>query len=240
IAQNLNVTKPAPGQPTLLTWDQVNTMFHEFGHALHGLLSNVYYPTQSGTNVPRDFVEYPSQVNEIWALHPEVVANYAKHYKTGAPIPAELVAKLKAAEPYGQIFRTAELVGGMNLDQAWHRLAPDEIPGTSDIENFEHQAIVEAGLFYPPIPPRYRTTYYSHIWSSGYSAAYYAYLNSEMYDADTEQWYQENGGLTRDNGVRFRREILSRGMTRDPLESFRAFRGRDVEPGPLKTRLGLA
>jgi len=239
VVQNLNIAKPAPGQPTLLTWSQVTTMFHEFGHALHGLLSDVYYPTQSGTAVPRDFVEYPSQVNEMWALDPQVISNYAKHHQTGQTIPDSLVAKLKDAAPYGEIFGTAEMAGAVALDQAWHRLKPDQVPPPEGIAQFEQHALQAAGLDYPPIPPRYRTSYYNHIWTSGYSAAYYAYLYSEMFDADTEQWYHENGGLSRENGERFRRAVLARGMTRDPVESFEALRGRPVNVEPLLKRRGL-
>ena len=236
IAQNLNIVKPAPGQPTLLNWSQVTTMFHEFGHALHGLLSDVYYPSQSGTNVPRDFVEYPSQVNEMWALDPKIIKNYARHYLTDEVIPNRLIEQLTAALPSGEIFGTAEMAGAVALDQAWHRLTPEQVPNAAQVQEFEHRALAQAGVAYPPIPPRYRSTYYSHIFASGYSAAYYAYLFSEMFDADTEEWYHEHGGLTRENGERFRREVLSRGMTRDPEVSFRALRGRDVIIEPLLAR----
>ena len=239
IAQNLNILKAPEGQPTLVTWDNVRTMFHEFGHALHGMFSEVYYPTQSGTSVSRDFVEYPSQVNEMWLLDPEVINNYARHYETGAPVPEHLVEQIKAAGPYGQIFRTAEMVGAVLLDQAWHRVSPDEVPSPEKVKEFEAKALEKAGVAYDKIPPRYLSTFYSHIWSSGYSAAYYAYLNSEMFDADTVEWYAENGGLIRANGERFRREVLSRGNTRPPLDSFRALRGRDPIIQPLLNRRAL-
>ena len=236
VMNNLNVTKPASG-PTLLTYDEVTTAFHEFGHALHGLFSQVRYPRVSGTKVPRDFVEYPSQVNEMWATWPEVLANYAKHYETGEPMPAELVEKLKAAETFNQGFKTVEYLAATLLDWAWHKLAPGET--VEDPEAFEAAALEAAGIAYPLIRPRYRTNYFAHIFSGGYAAGYYSYIWSEVLDAESVEWFKENGGLTRANGDHFRRELLSRGGSVDPLASFVAFRGREPSIRPLLERRGL-
>jgi peptidyl-dipeptidase Dcp len=238
VVNNLNIAKPPAGEPTLLTFDEVDTMFHEFGHALHGLFSNVRYPYFSGTSVPRDFVEYPSQVNEMWATWPEVLANYARHHQTGETIPAELVEKMKAAELFGEGFRTVEYLGATLLDWAWHSLAAGEDPG-SDLEAFEAAALEKAGVAMAEIPPRYRTGYFAHIFSSGYSAGYYSYIWSEVLDADTVKWFEENGGMRRENGDRFRSELLSRGGSLDPLTAFRNFRGRAPEIEPLLERRGL-
>lgn len=238
VINNLNVSKPPAGEPTLLTYDEVRTTFHEFGHALHGLFSDVTYPLFSGTSVPRDFVEYPSQVNEMWILWPEVVANYARHYETGEPLPQLTIDKLVAAGQWGEGFATTEYLGAALLDLAWHELAP----GTT-VENpeaFERQALQDAGVDYAPVPPRYRTGYFKHIFSGGYSAAYYAYIWSEVLDADTVEWFKESGGLTRQNGQHFRKELLSRGYSIDPLEAFRTFRGRPAAIEPLLERRGLA
>ncbi|GAA3679186.1 M3 family metallopeptidase [Nonomuraea antimicrobica] len=236
VINNLNITKPASG-PTLLTFDEVETAFHEFGHALHGLFSQVRYPRVSGTNVPRDFVEYPSQVNEMWVTWPEVLANYARHHETGEPMPGELVAKLKAAETFNQGFRTVEYLAATLLDWAWHRLAPGEV--VADPEAFESAALEAAQIAFPLIRPRYRTNFFAHIFSGGYSAGYYSYIWSEVLDAESVEWFKENGGLTRENGDHFRRELLSRGGSLDPLTAFRNFRGREPGIQPLLARRGL-
>jgi peptidyl-dipeptidase Dcp len=237
VANHLNIPKPPAGEPTLLTYDEVKTTFHEFGHALHGMFSNVKYPRFSGTNVPRDFVEYPSQVNEMWALWPEVLANYARHYKTGAPMPKELLDKVVAAKKFNQGFMTTEYLAASLIDQRWHQLTPAQVP--TDVLSFEAAALKEAGIDFAPVPPRYRTTYFSHSFSGGYSAGYYAYLWSEKLDADTVEWFKENGGLTRKNGDHFRKTLLSRGGTMDAMDMFHSFRGRDAKIGPLLERRGL-
>ena len=238
VVNNLNIAKPPAGEPTLLTFTEVDTMFHEFGHALHGLFSDVHYPYFSGTQVPRDFVEYPSQVNEMWVTWPEVLANYARHYRTGEQIPADLVAKMEAAKLFGEGFRTVEYLGATLLDWAWHKLAAGEDPG-EDLEAFEAAALEKAGVALPEIPPRYRTGYFAHIFSSGYSAGYYSYIWSEVLDADSVEWFKENGGMLRANGDRFRAELLSRGGSLDPLRAFENFRGRAPEIEPLLVRRGL-
>ncbi|WP_433557500.1 M3 family metallopeptidase [Pseudonocardia xinjiangensis] len=238
VLNTLNLARPADGQPTLLTIDNVRTLFHEFGHALHGLFSDVQYPTFAGTRVPRDFVEYPSQVNEMWLEDPEVLANYARHYETGEPLPPELVARLAESRQFGEGFATTEYLAAALLDQAWHRLGPGE--QVTDVETFEAGAIGAAGVAVPTAPPRYRTTYFNHIFGGGYSAGYYSYIWSEVLDADTVEWFAENGGLRRENGDTFRRELLSRGGAVDPMEAYRAFRGRDPEIAPLLARRGLA
>jgi peptidyl-dipeptidase Dcp len=237
VANHLNIPKPPAGEPTLLTYDEVKTAFHEFGHALHGMFSNVKYPRFSGTNVPRDFVEYPSQVNEMWALWPEVLANYARHYKTGAPMPKELLDKVVAAKKFNQGFMTTEYLAASLIDQRWHQLTPAQVP--TDVLSFEAAALKEAGIDFAPVPPRYRTTYFSHSFSGGYSAGYYAYLWSEKLDADTVEWFKENGGLTRKNGDHFRKTLLSRGGTMDAMDMFHSFRGRDAKIEPLLERRGL-
>jgi peptidyl-dipeptidase Dcp len=238
VVNNLNIAKPPAGEPTLLTFSEVETMFHEFGHALHGLFSNVRYPYFACTRVPRDFVEYPSQVNEMWATWPEVLANYARHYRTGEQIPADLVAKMEAAKLFGEGFRTVEYLGATLLDWAWHKLSAGEDPG-EDLEGFEAAALEKAGVAMPEIPPRYRTGYFAHIFSSGYSAGYYAYIWSEVLDADSVEWFKENGGMLRANGDHFRAELLSRGGSLDPLRAFENFRGRAPEIEPLLVRRGL-
>ena len=232
-----NFTKPAAGQPALLSFDDVTTMFHEFGHALHGMMSDVKYPTLAGTNVPRDFVEFPSQFNEHWALEPTVFANYAKHYKTGAPMPAALVDKIKKSHTFNQGFDTTEYLAAALLDMAWHSL-PADAP-KQDVEKFEAEALKRYNVSVPAVPPRYRTPYFSHIWGGGYSAGYYAYLWSEVLDDDAYYWFKENGGMTRENGKRFRDMILSRGSTQDMAELYRAFRGRDPSVEPLLEERGL-
>jgi len=237
VVNNLNVTRAADGQPTLLTLDEVNTLFHEFGHALHGLSSAVTYPRFSGTSVPRDFVEFPSQVNEMWALWPEVVANYARHVESGEPLAADVVAALDAAALWGEGFATLEYLAATLLDQAWHRITPETEVG--DPEEFERAALEAAGVASELVPPRYRTRYFQHIFAGGYAAGYYSYIWSEILDADTVEWFKENGGLRRENGTIFRERLLSVGGSIDPLAAFRAVRGRDADPGPLLRRRGL-
>ncbi|MBP1205962.1 peptidyl-dipeptidase Dcp [Duganella sp. 1411] len=237
VANHLNIPKPPAGEPTLLTYDEVKTAFHEFGHALHGMFSNVKYPRFSGTSVPRDFVEYPSQVNEMWAVWPEVLANYAKHYKTGAPMPKELLDKVIASKKFNQGFMTTEYLAASLLDQRWHQLTPAQIP--TDVLAFEAQSLKDMGVDFAPVPPRYRTTYFSHSFSGGYSAGYYAYLWSEKLDADTVEWFKEKGGLKRENGDWFRAKLLSRGGTDDAMNLFHNFRGRDPVIEPLLERRGL-
>ena len=241
VMNNLNVSRPASG-PTLLTYDEVRTAFHEFGHALHGLLSDVRFPRVSGTSVPRDFVEYPSQVNEMWATWPEVLANYARHHETGQPMPQELVDKITASEKFNQGFATLEYLEAALLDWAWHSVGEGELGAEGepvDVEAFEAQALEGAGVAFRLVPPRYRTSYFAHVFAGGYSAGYYSYIWSEVLDADTVGWFEENGGLTRANGDRFRRLVLSRGGSGDPLEAFRRFRGRDPQIEPLLARRGL-
>jgi peptidyl-dipeptidase Dcp len=232
-----NFTKPSAGQPALLTFDNVTTLFHEFGHALHGMLSNVKYPTLAGTNVPRDFVEFPSQFNEHWSLDPKVFANYAKHYQTGAPIPQTLVDKIKKSRTFNQGYALTEYLSAALLDMAWHTLPP----GTpqQDVNAFEPAALERFHTDMAQVPPRYHTNYFSHIWGGGYSAGYYAYLWSEVIDDDAYYWFKENGGLTRANGQRFREMVLSRGGTMDAATLYRNFRGRDPIVEPLLIERGL-
>jgi peptidyl-dipeptidase Dcp len=219
-----NLPKPAAGEPALIGFDDVRTMFHEFGHALHGMLSNTRYPSLSGTATARDFVEFPSQFNEHWAVYPQVFNHYARHYKTGEIMPAELIEKIKKAENSNEGYGLTELLAAAELDMQWHVLAP-----TAPLQNpdeFEKQALERAHLDIHAVPPRYRSSYFSHIWSSGYSAGYYAYLWTQMLDDDAYQWFDEHGGLTRANGERFRRMILSRGNTEDLGSLYAAWRGR--------------
>jgi peptidyl-dipeptidase Dcp len=237
VANHLNIPKPPPGEPTLLTHDEVRTAFHEFGHALHGMFSNVKYPRFSGTSVPRDFVEYPSQVNEMWATWPEVLKNYAKHYKTGEPIPQALLDKVIAAERFNQGFKTTEYLSATLLDQAWHQLNPSDVP--KDAVTLEAEALHKAGVDFLPVPPRYRSCYLSHAFAGGYSAGYYSYIWSEVLDADTVEWFKEHGGLKRENGDRFRGMLLSRGGSADALGLFKNFVGRDPYIEPLLKRRGL-
>ncbi|MFE9246962.1 M3 family metallopeptidase [Nocardiopsis sp. NPDC006938] len=237
VVNNLNITKPVSG-PTLLTFDEVETAFHEFGHALHGLLSAVRFPRVEGTSVPRDFVEFPSQVNEMWALWPEVLSNYARHHETDEPVPAELVERLTAASQFNQGFGTFEYLGAALLDWAWHRLAPGET--IEDPADFERRALEEAGVLHPLVSPRYRSTYFQHIFSDdGYSAGYYSYVWSEVLDAESVEWFKEHGGLTRAGGDSFREKVLSKGGSVDPMAAVTDFLGREPGMGPLLTRKGL-
>jgi peptidyl-dipeptidase Dcp len=237
---NLNVPRPPAGEPVLLTMDEVRTLFHEFGHVLHTLLSDVRYPRFAGTQVPRDFVEYPSQVNEMWVLWPEVLANYARHHRTDEPLPEEMAERLRQADRFNAGFATTEYLAASLLDLAWHRLSPAEAAAVTDVERFEAEALAAAGVALPAVPPRYRTTYFAHIFSTdSYSAGYYSYIWSEVLDADTVEWFKENGGLRRENGDWFRRRLLSRGGSIDPMAAFRDFRGRDPRVEPLLVRRGL-
>jgi peptidyl-dipeptidase Dcp len=232
-----NITKPAAGEPALLSFTEVTTLFHEFGHALHGMFSNVTYPAVAGSAVPRDFVEFPSQFNEHWDLEPAVFANYAKHYKTGAPIPKELAEKIRKTQTFNQGFKTTEYLGAALVDMAWHALPADAAP--QDAIAFEAAARKRFGVDLEAVPPRYHTPYFSHIWGGGYSAGYYAYLWSEVLDDDAYYWFREHGGMTRANGKRFRDMILSRGGTEDPAVLYRNFRGRDPIVAPLLKERGL-
>ncbi|MEQ6898311.1 M3 family metallopeptidase [Microbacterium sp. KR10-403] len=238
VVNNLNVSKPASG-PTLLSFDEVNTLFHEFGHALHGLFATVTFPHFAGTEVFRDFVEFPSQVNEMWMLWPEVLDNYAKHLETGESLPTDIVEKLHASEAFNQGFETSEYLAAAWLDQAWHSLSQDEAAADLDVAGFEASALADIGLDNPAVPTRYSSTYFQHVFSGGYSAGYYSYIWSEVLDADTVEWFKENGGLTRANGDRFRSLLLGVGGSKDPLEAYRDFRGRDADIAPLLKRRGL-
>lgn len=238
VANHLNITKPAEGVATLLSFDEVTTLFHEFGHALHGLFSDVDYPSFSGTRVPRDFVEYPSQVNEMWATWPSVLANYAVHFETGEAMPQELLDKVLAAQKFNQGFATTEYLAASLLDQALHQLTPETVPDADEIVQFEADALAAAGVDLSEVPPRYRSAYFSHI-MGGYSAGYYSYIWSEVLDADSVEWFKENGGLERRNGDHFRATLLSRGGSKEAMSLFRDFRGRDADVTPLLNRRGL-
>src|SRR5215467_6237630 len=232
-----NFTKPAPGQPALLSFEDVTGMFHEFGHALHGMFANQRYPTLSGTAVARDYVEFPSQFNEHWALDPKVLSHYAVHYQTGKPMPAELVAKIKKARTFNQGYAVTELVAAAALDMQWHTLPTDA--DVKDADQFEAEALKKTHLDLPQVPPRYRSSYFLHIWANGYASGYYAYLWTEMLEHDAFAWFNEHGGLTRRNGRRFRELILSRGNTDDYAEMCRAFRGRDPRIEAMLVERGL-
>jgi peptidyl-dipeptidase Dcp len=232
-----NLPKPAPGEPALISYTDVTTMFHEFGHALHGMFSNTEYPSLSGTSTAADFVEFPSQFNEHWALYPAVFDHYARHYKTGAPMPVELVAKIRKAVNFNQGYKLTELVAAAELDMQWHTLpasAPLQQPDT-----FQKQALEKTHLLLSTVPPRYRSSYFAHIWGGGYSAGYYAYLWAEMLDDDAYQWFEDNGGLTRANGDRFRQMVLSRGNTEDLGKMYAAWRGKEPSVEPMMKDRGL-
>ncbi|NIJ73731.1 peptidyl-dipeptidase Dcp [Xanthomonas sp. F4] len=232
-----NFTKPAPGQPALLSFDDVTTMFHEFGHALHGMFSNVKYPTLAGTATSRDFVEFPSQFNEHWASDPKVFAHYAKHYQTGEAMPADLVEKIKKSRTFNQGYATTEYLSAALLDLSWHTL-PADAP-LQDVDKYEADSLKKYKVDLAEVPPRYRTTYFDHIWGGGYSAGYYAYFWAEVLDDDAFQWFKEHGGLTRANGDIFRAKILSRGNTVDLATLYRDFRGKDPSVEPLLENRGL-
>lgn len=232
-----NFTKPAKGQPALLSFDDVTTMFHEFGHALHGMFASQQYPSLSGTNTPRDFVEFPSQFNEHWSLYPQVLKNYAKHYQTGEALPQSLIDKIKKAGTFNQGYAFTEYLAAAALDMNWHTLGPDA--PLQDVNKFEEESLGKMNLWIDYVPPRYRSSYFLHIWSLGYSSAYYAYSWSEMLDHDAYTWFEENGGMTRANGQRFRDMILSRGNTQDFAELYKNFRGKDPSIQPLLRFRGL-
>ncbi|MDI3521685.1 MAG: peptidyl-dipeptidase Dcp [Anaerophaga sp.] len=232
-----NFSRPAEGQPALISYDDVTTMFHEFGHALHGFLSDQTYPSLAGTNVARDFVELPSQINEHWALYSEVFNNYAKHYKTGEPMPQTLVDKVVNASKFNQGYALAEVLAAAGLDMQWHTITPDQ--KIEDVDAFEKQALKNINLDLEQIPPRYRSSYFLHLWGHGYAASYYAYLWAEMLDNDAFAWFQENGGLTRENGQRFRDLILSKGNSEDLNEMFVKFRGSEPDITPMLKHRGL-
>ncbi|MCU1500272.1 MAG: dcp, partial [Acidimicrobiales bacterium] len=233
-----NFTKPGPGQPALISFDDVTTMFHEFGHALHGLFAAQTYPSGFGGGIARDFVEFPSQFNENWALWPSVLNHYAVHYQTGAPIPQALVDKIKAASNFNQGYDVSELVAAAELDMQWHTIAAGG--PKPDVDAFETQALKAAGVDIPNVPPRYRSSYFLHIWGNGYAAGYYAYLWTQMLADDSYAWFTENGGLTRANGQRFRDLVLSKGHTVDYGPMFRSFYGKDPDIGPMLKSRGLA
>ena len=237
VVNNLNIPKPPKGEATLLTLDETTTLFHEFGHAIHGLLSNVKYPRFSGTAVQRDFVEFPSQVNEMWILDPQIVDNYARHYQSGERLPQSWIDKLEESSTFNEGHATTSYMAAAILDLAWHSLSSDEV--ISDVEKFEAEAIESYGLAYDCVPTRYRSTYFSHIFAGGYSAGYYGYIWAEVFDADTGEWFKENGGLTRNNGDHLRSKLMSQGGSIDSLEMFRNFRGRDAVIEPLLKRRGL-
>jgi peptidyl-dipeptidase Dcp len=238
VVNNLNVPKPPAGEPTLLSYDEVTTFFHEFGHALHGLFARVTYPKFAGTSVYRDFVEFPSQVNEMWMLWPEILENYAVHYQTGAPMPQDFVERIQASSAFNEGFKTSEYLAAAMLDQAWHAITADAT--VTDVPKFEAAALAAVDLDNPAVPTRYASTYFAHTFSGGYDAGYYSYIWSEVLDADTVEWFKENGGLTRENGDRFRSRLLGVGGSKDPLEAYRDFRGRDAVIEPLLERRGLS
>lgn len=237
IVNCLNIPRPAEGEPALISFDNVTTLFHEMGHALHGLFSDVTYPTVAGTATPRDFVEFPSTFEEDWAIQPEILANYARHYQTGAPIPKALLDKVISAKKFNKGFDTLEYLAAALLDLEWHSLTSDQIP--TDVEAFEAASLKKVGAYHPAVPPRYRTAYFAHIWSGGYSSSYYAYLWSESLAADAFAHMIAHGGCTRENGNAFRKEILSRGSSRDPMASYKAFRGGEPTVDALLIRRGL-
>lgn len=232
-----NYQKPAPGKPSLISYDDVSTIFHEFGHSIHGMFASQKYPSLSGTNVPRDFVEFPSQINEHWALDPVVLKNYAVHYETKQPIPQALVDKIKKASTFNQGYMTTELVSAAELDMDWHTVSNENqfIP----VLDFEKQSLASHGFNLATVPPRYHTPYFAHIWGGGYSAGYYAYLWSETLDNDAWEWISKNGGLTRENGDRFRKYILSVGNSVDLNQAFRDFTGHDPDIKPLLRNRGF-
>ncbi|NBB91760.1 MAG: dipeptidyl carboxypeptidase II [Gammaproteobacteria bacterium] len=238
IGMHLNVPKPPEGEPTLLTWDETTTMFHEFGHVVHGLFSDVQYPSFAGTAVPRDFVEYPSQVYEMWAAWPEVLANYAQHYETGEQIPQELLDKVIEAQKFNEGFATTEYLAAAIIDQALHQLGPGETPSAEEVMDFEAQVLADHGLNYEPVPPRYRTPYFSHA-MGGYDAGYYSYIWSEVLDADSVLWIKENGGLDLETGQHFRETILSKGGSKEAMQLYMDFAGREPSIEPLLERRGL-
>ncbi|WP_292997326.1 M3 family metallopeptidase [Nevskia sp.] len=239
VANHLNVPKPSGDQPTLLSFDEVTTIFHEFGHAAHGLFANAKYPSLSGTAVPRDFVEYPSQYNEMWGRDPAVLANFARHYQTGQPLPQALLDKVLAAARFNQGFKTTEYLASAILDQRWHQLEAGKTPDADGVLAFEAAALKSAGVALPTVDPRYHTQYFSHVFSGGYAAGYYAYIWSDVLARDTESWMKRHGGLDRANGDFLRAKVLSRGRSADVLTLFRAFYGTEPDIAPLLEHRGL-
>jgi peptidyl-dipeptidase Dcp len=233
-----NFTKPAPGKPALISADDAKTMFHEFGHGLHGLFANEQYPTLASPNTARDYVEFPSQFNEHWMMDPKIFAHFAVHYQTGAPMPQALVDKIKKAGTFNQGYALTEALGGDAIDMAWNTLSAEN--AKQDVDHFEAASLAKAGLNLSQVPPRYRSSYFLHIWSNGYAAGYYAYAWTEMLDDDAFSWFQENGGLTRANGQRFRDMILSKGNTESYGDMFKAFRGHNPDINPMLVNRGLA
>ena len=238
VAFHLNIAKPTAGKPALMTWDDVKTSFHEFGHVLHGIFSNVKYPYFSGTNVPRDFVEFPSQVNEMWSTWPSILSNYAVHWQTGEAMPKELLDKVLSTKKFNQGFITTSYLGSALLDQRWHQVSADKLPKANGVLAYEEKALKDVGLDYAAVPPRYRTNYFGHI-MGGYAAGYYAYIWSEVLDAGTVKWIENNGGLTRANGDRFRDKLLSRGGSKDAMQLYRDFSEQEPNIQPLLERRGL-
>jgi peptidyl-dipeptidase Dcp len=236
VVNNMNIPKPAKGKPALMTFDEVNTLFHEFGHTLHGLLSKVHYPRFSGTSVERDFVEFPSQVNEMWMLWPEVLENYAVHYETGEKLDKSWITKIQATEAFNQGFETTHYLKAAILDLALH----ESQEAVSDLSKFESDAIANYGLDFDTVPTRYRTNFFAHIFAGGYSAGYYGYIWSEVLDAESVDWFKANGGLTRENGKRFADMLLSRGGSSDTMQMARDFLGHEPSVEPLMKRRGLA
>lgn len=231
-----NNPKPAEGDPALLTYDQVETIFHEFGHALHGIFADQMYPSLSGTSVARDFVEFPSQLNEYWALYPDVLKNYAKHYETGEPMPQSLVDKIKNSATFNQGYALTELLTASMLDMQWHML--DSKVQIHDIDEFQNRVLKTKGLIPEVVPSRYNSTYFAHVFGGGYGAGYYSYLWTEMLMHDAYKWFEENGGLTRENGQRYRDLIISQGNTKDYEEMYQEFAG-EAEPEPMLRARGL-
>jgi len=238
VANHANITEPSDGEPALLTLTEVTTLFHEFGHALHGMFSDVTYPSFAGTSVPRDFVEYPSQVNEMWVTWPDVLKNYARHHETGEPMPSELLDKVLASQKFNQGYATTEYLAAALIDQALHQLEPADVPSAEELMAFEANALRTAGAGLTTVPPRYRLPYFSHI-MGGYAAGYYSYIWSEVLDADTVEWFKANGGMTRANGQHFRDTLLSKGGSVDAMTLFRQFRGQEPDIAPLLERRGL-
>jgi peptidyl-dipeptidase Dcp len=237
VSNNINIAKPPAGKPVLLSFDEVNTLFHEFGHGLHGLFSDVEYPIFSGASVPPDFVEYPSQFNEMWSHDPKVLAHYAKHYESGKPMPRALLNKLLAARKFSAGYETSEYLAAAMLDQSWHQLSTNQTPDVTDVMAFETKALGNAKGYV--VPPRYHTTYFQHIFANDYAAAYYAYIWSDVLAKDTEHWMNTHGGLKRANGDLLRAKVLSRGFSGDPSALFKDFYGRGPEVGPLLEARGL-
>ncbi len=240
VVNNLNVAKPAAGMPTLLNFDEVNTLFHEFGHTLHGLLARVRYPSQSGTNVYRDYVEFPSQVNEMWMFWPSIVENYARHHETNEALPTAIIDRIRASQQWGEGYATASYLAAALIDHEWHMLSAAEAAAVTDVAAFETAVLERHGLLMAAVPPRYSSSFFQHSFGGGYDAQYYAYIWSEVLDADAVEWFTENGGATRTNGDAFRAHVLGFGGSRDPLQAYRELRGRDADLAALLKRRGLA